>query len=858
MSNIKSVYFLVAVLCCLNSFSQKQSNIYIEDSIPHTMINPSMDNPNKEWSYSPKSTIVIGVPFVPAPVQVLYDASVYTGNAELCFFYGDGMKKIIAHQRSFYNGWIPIVQYDWVENELHYFIEMFSTSLMELGNAENTLQLAKFKVINESKEIKKPALYFACRGSGEDHRKGKTVIKPETVFKMDKVALYSDGKLVYTFPDGGEKYSVNGKVYSDEFSAKELNITTTTKTGIVKYSKNLSPKDSLVIVTSMPRVPVETTNTQALSVIRNINYNKEKQKTIKFWTALISNKVEFKIPEKRVNDSYKAGLVNLILATRNKKEEGLKRQGSGLPYDGLFLNDFVDMRYIYDFARLTEIVEPNFKWLMNQQTDKGMFVDKSLSHGQEILASHGQALFTLSHHFVMTQDKQYAATVFPYVSKAIDWMKEECKKDNYGLLPPSIPYDNEMIKGHYTSHNLWGLLAVRASIRLARAIGKNDEVKAWTEFHDVYEKAVLKAISLSVTHDYYVPTGLYSFASGVDSRKGFNEFRTNQDWENNLLAYPTEVLAVGDERIEGTVDYIRKNKYREGVMTYRNGEHLHQYITCNQATQYLTINKQEQALTDLYHILLHNGSCHEGFENMVQPWDDRDPWPCPAPHAWAAAKISLLIRNCMVREYGGKAGLNENERDLYLYSLISPEWSKAGQKLEIVNAPTEFGAVSSTCCFTAGGAEIKVKSSFHHQPRSVIFTIPYSVDLISYKSDASKSELVNGTIICSSDVSNIKMIWKEKPGIFKNTYQNILQTYRSERGIAWEKESVKGKERSRSDAKNNSGILMMTPHAVPFLLEDEINYPAENLSFDLVLKAFQKEYKRRFDKYSSKTKIVKF
>jgi len=48
-------------------------------------MNP-LDDPGKEWCFLLKSTTVIGVPFVPRPIQVTFDGAVFTGNAELCFF----------------------------------------------------------------------------------------------------------------------------------------------------------------------------------------------------------------------------------------------------------------------------------------------------------------------------------------------------------------------------------------------------------------------------------------------------------------------------------------------------------------------------------------------------------------------------------------------------------------------------------------------------------------------------------------------------------------------------------------------------------------------------------------------------
>ncbi len=58
-------------------------------------------------------------------------------------------------------------------------------------------------------------------------------------------------------------------------------------------------------------------------------------------------------------------MVHLILATRS--QAGGNRQGSGLPYDALFLNDYIDMLLAYDTAGLHALSEPNVDWLLRKQ-----------------------------------------------------------------------------------------------------------------------------------------------------------------------------------------------------------------------------------------------------------------------------------------------------------------------------------------------------------------------------------------------------------------------------------------------------------------------------------------------------------
>ena len=61
------------------------------------MFDPAIDDPTREWCYAAQSTTVIGLPFVPEPVQVTFDGVIYTRHAELAFFFGWPLKPVNSH-----------------------------------------------------------------------------------------------------------------------------------------------------------------------------------------------------------------------------------------------------------------------------------------------------------------------------------------------------------------------------------------------------------------------------------------------------------------------------------------------------------------------------------------------------------------------------------------------------------------------------------------------------------------------------------------------------------------------------------------------------------------------------------------
>lgn len=796
------------------------------------MFDPAIDKPELEWCYAAKSTTVIGKPFVPEPVQITYDGAIYTRYAELAFFYGLKLTPVMARNKTFRDGWIPVIEYRWHDGSITYDLEIFSAELPDMG-INNLVQFASLTMTNTGKKPATGLIAAAMRGSAAHFRKGKPKkpVKPTTKYEITNNRMTRDGQLIYAASPGGRSYAVPGIEYRGPYTAADHHISDRVATGFSVYRRDLKPGEHFKAIFKMPRIPVARPD--RLAAIEKADYQKKLGETIKYWEDLFGD-YRFVIPEKRVQDSARAALVHLILATRGNAGKG-KRQGSGLPYDALFLNDYMDMLLAYDTAGMFKMAAPNVAWLLRKQYKSGMFIDVQNRGNDNIVTSHGQALYALAYHYIMTRDKTYAAKVYPAVRRGVEFIINDHRNDKHGLLRPSIPYDAPMVTGYHTCHNLFALAAMRASIRMARMLGENTDAKAWTTVHESYEKAIIKAIDDIIAKEGYIRSGLYDWKAGwVQGRKGHvNEF-PNQDWENNLLVYPTELLKPGDKRVSLTLAEIRRRKYREGVMTYRNGMHIHQYITINQAHQYMAIGDQEHALRDFYHVLLHNGSTHEGFENLVDPWSIRTPSPgCPPPHAWAAAKTALFIRNMMIREYGGKMGMDMTQRDIHLYSLIAPNWVKPGQKLEIHNAPTEFGKVSSTLTFSANGATMTVKPAFHTKPRYIALRIPTFVKLNSFKTDAAKSFEKDGILYFTPDVKRVTIQWSSIP--VANAYHEILNGYRSEYNYIVKDDNYDPKLAGK-----------------PFLLDDEKADPGGPLSFELVRRAFLKEYKRRFDEYVGK------
>jgi hypothetical protein len=791
------------------------------------MTSPSIDDPSKEWCFLARSTTVIGVPFQPDVTQVTYDGALFTGEAELSFYYGTEMKPMMARQKTFFEGWMPLVEYAWREGAIRYEFEAFAQALPG-EDAKNTVNFVRLTMSNTGTEPATGFIWSGFRHKLDDSRFGGSPFQAGASYTTSSTGAFRNGSLIYSFPESGR--ALGATKQRERIGAAE--VSEQTLLGIAGYSRTLNPGQSAAFDFKMPRVPVSLQKTEFLTKLSHSNYSAMRKQTIAFWKKAILGKTEFRIPEPRVQNSQRASLVHMMLATRERDHK--RFQTDGLPYPDLFLTSNVQAEMAYDFLGRENDYAASLDEVLSRQSPLGIFMDTSLPQNAEpLIVAQGQTLHALSYHAVITHDLAFAKRVFPAVSRGVAWVKAAQRKDAYGLMPPSWPYDNEMILGRYTSHNLWCLLGVRSAIRLARLLGETRIADDWVSFEAEYRKAIVKALHASALPDGSVPPGLYEVKTGNDARAGFRQYQTNQDWENMLLATPTEVLPPDDPLLTATLKRLHREKFREGVMTYRNGQHLHQYITANVMEQEMARGEQEQALTDLYHMLLHNGPTHEGFENLVQPWTRQVDPNCPPPHAWAAMKTALVIRNMLLVERGGNVGLQEDRRDLHLFSLLSPAWVQPGAEVGFRNAPCEMGSISASLKFRSGGADLVLDPNWRTPPRSVVVHIPWFEELTAVNANGS-FELRNGALILDPHVSRAHLHWHARKGVFSRTLQNILLAYRRE-----------------PDFKMVGGEGVATPGREGGLSPSEEALPPTPLSFNAVLNAYQIEYFRRFRDYES-------
>jgi hypothetical protein len=495
-----------------------------------------------------------------------------------------------------------------------------------------------------------------------------------------------------------------------------------------------------------------------LQQLRGARFDDYLEKTVSLWENTMRQGMEITLPEKKVLNVFKASLVYDLIA-RNKIDSFYVQTVNDFHYHAFWLRDAAYITNMYDLTGYHDISRQCLDFFPRFQQPDGNFVSQQ---GQ--FDGWGQTLWAYGQHFNLSHDTAFAQRVLPSIQRAMIWLDSARKSDPYHIIPVAAPGDNEDIKGHITGHNFNALGGIKCAIVIANAAGRNDLAGEWSKkYSDFYDALT------SVLHRVTRNTGGY-IPPGLDTLGG-------QDWGNMESVYPVQILDPNEPMVTATLNATRA-KYQEGIMTYGNGRWLHHYLTMSNTETEVIRGEQKEALEELYAILVHTSATNAGFEYDILPWKTRDFGPNLSPHGWFAAKYRSLLRNMLVRE--------ENNQ-LHLLSVVSPDWLKAGDTLAIRRAPTAFGEVNYSLIAADKGATMTFDNRIISAPDSIVLHFPWFVKVVDVTANDKKIPFNAKFAVLPADVKTVHISWQRAKEIDAMSYSNAVESYETEFTKRWKK-----------------------------------------------------------------------
>lgn len=739
------------------------------------MVSPTIDSPKEPFSYFSKPTDEIGVMDAPEATEVTPEGYLYTGFGELMFFTGPEDAPVNQRLRSLEKGYLPIVHYTWRQSGIAYRFSMFAATLD--GTPEGTL--VNFVRVDMRNESEKPTVAILAAGvryqgpsntgieQGDDrferpveasypggYNQPGIKFNPDWEYRFSGNAFVRDGRVMYVFEPGaqGKAFTLKQQYNNiPDLTPRRLHVEEATPTGIVHYRRMLAPGEESSLVLKMPVIPIEPGT--KLTELEKADFDAYKEQTVRFWDAIVNQGMKISVPETKVIDTFRASLVYDMMA-RDKIGENYIQTVNKLHYHAFWLRDSSDMVRSYDVTGYPEIARQVLDFFPRWQTPEGLF----LSQDQQYDA-WGEVLYAYGQHFRMTHDRAFAQRVFPSIERSVAWLKQARRADPLHLIPASDVLDNEYVAGHLTGYNFLALGGLQNAIQMAYALGNTAAAKDFQQEYDDYRATFIRKLDeVTKTTGGYIPPAL-------DGQKG------GQDWGNLLGTYPEHVLDPFEPRITATLKATQA-KYQEGIMTYGDGRWLHHYLTIKNTETEVIRGDQEQAVRELYALLLHTSSTQAGFEFAIHPWGDRDFMGNLSPHGWFAAEYRTLLRNMLVRE---------NDGDLHLLSVISPDWVGAAKQVAIADAPTEFGSVNYELQQPdSGTAILHIHTQWKSAPRHLVIHLPWFMNVTSATVDGKAMKVSGGVLITPAETQAVRFRWSRRDGAPELSYQHTVDEYQTE------------------------------------------------------------------------------
>ncbi len=736
------------------------------------MVSPDIDRPGEPFSYFSKPTDVIGVMDAPTATLVSPEGFFYTGYGELMFFAGNAPEPIRQRVKTLERGYLPIIHYGFPREGIEYRFTAFAATLD--GSPSGTLiDFIRVRVKNTTNSARIAWLGAAIRYEGDVNTPGGTPdnryyrpvtpkrpggytqlgveFNPDWVYGFERSTFRRDGKLMYSFPvqPAPQLHLTMKEGYNEDsgLKARKLHVLPTTPVGFVQYSLPLGPGQEATLDFKLPVVPLEPNTDHAQ--YDEATFDAYLPRVIDFWEKILAAGIDITVPERKVNDTFKANLIYDLIA-RDKIGSDYIQTVNKFHYHAFWLRDSSYIVRMYDLSGYHEFARQDLDFFAGWQQPDGNFVSQG---GQ--FDGWGQTLWAYGEHYRITDDRSFAEKVLPSIRRAVAWLQQARASDPLHLMPKTTPGDNENISGHLTGHNFWALAGLKNAIALANGIGATADAKAFQREYDDYFAAFKNVLDqqTAATHGYIQPS--------LDSTGG-------QDWGNMLAVYPEIILDPHDPMVTATLNATRA-KYQEGITTYGDGKFLHHYLTMKNTETETIRGDQQMAIEELYAMLVHTSSTHAGFEFAIRPWGTRDFGLNLSPHGWFAAKFRAALRNMLIREQGD---------DLHLLSVTSPEWFKAGDTISVKRAPTNFGKIDFIVEVKDDShAALDLNTRFRAAPKRIILHAPWFLTITEITADG-KSLKPGREVLLPLGARHVEFRFTRHTNAPALSYANAVEQYK--------------------------------------------------------------------------------
>jgi hypothetical protein len=580
---------------------------------------------------------------------------------------------------------LPVVSTIFEKDSLRYEAEQFAYPLNGPPNERRgdiqMVLLQKVKVTNLKESARKLSLLVSHQ------RQLEVSAEPEIVSLAGPDAfLFEDGasgNILFSVEGTGIELRDGKNPDAEKNTNEKKNSKLPTRNIVISF--DLGANESRQFIVKLPSPVVRPEDREKLL---GLEYFKARSETLNFWSDYIGRGTQFKVPEKAVNDLFRANLWHALRLPRRHggRQENIKID---LPYSNFAygqdgtpwpVNEAVYVDYmLYDLRGYHDIsVEELLAMYRNNQQADGHVG----GYANWVVYTPGM-MYVVAKNYLLSGDREALDRLLPQTLKALDWCLAEIRR---GSERPGVP--EGLVYGplnDLTGEGVWafGQAYVYASLDLfGRVLQQIDHPRAeeCLAAARTFRKAVERGFGAATMRSPLVQLRDHTWIPYVPceaSKSG----RLLEQW------YPTDVdtgaihlLRLKALPAESLLADCLLNDHEDNL--YLNSWGMaNEPVYNQQATAYLLRDDPKAVIRAFYSYM----AC--AFSHSVlEPVEHRWAWgqyfgPPSTDGAWFE-----LYRNMLIHEL--------DDDTLLLLQATPRKWLEDGKTIEVERAPTHYGRLS--------------------------------------------------------------------------------------------------------------------------------------------------------------------
>ena len=243
----------------------------------------------------------------------------------------------------------------------------------------------------------------------------------------------------------------------------------------------LQPGEKAVFEFFLPHAPIP--NERALTLAAQ-SFDKKLLECKNFWREKLNKAAQIHVPEKRIDEMIKAGLLHLDLVTY-----GNEPSGTLLPAIGVYTaigTESSPIIQFYNSMGLQDVAKRSLNFFLDKQHEDGF-----MQNFGGYMVETGAVLWSLGEYFRYTNDKEWIEYIKPKILKSCDFLLqwreknklEKLRGNGYGMIAgkvadPEDDFHQFMLNG-YAYLGLSRVAEMLAKVDPEQSSRINKEAEAW-------------------------------------------------------------------------------------------------------------------------------------------------------------------------------------------------------------------------------------------------------------------------------------------------------------------------------------------------------------------------------------------